>query len=208
MYDVWLEALEGKEFAGVCFLDMSAAFDIVDHSLLIQKLELYGCDSTLTQWIQSYLSDRKQCVSIDGSLSKLLSVKYGVPQGSILGPLLYTIFTNELPEVIHDHPDSSEAESWPSYSMSCKKCGALSCYADDTSYSCADSDPAQLSEKLSAKFNTISNFMISNKLKLNDEKTHLMVLTTSEKRRKGDPNNLVKLTTPKKSLILPLVRNC
>ena len=78
MCDVWLQALEGGELAGVCFLDMSAACDIVDHPLLIKKLELYGFQSNVTNWIQSYLSDRSQCVC------KLLPVKHGVPQGSIL----------------------------------------------------------------------------------------------------------------------------
>ena len=194
MYDVWLQALEGGELAGVCFLDMSAAFDIVDHPLLIKKLELYGFQSNVTNWIQSYLSDRSQCVCIDGTLSKLLPVRHGVPQGSILGPLLYTLFTNEVPEVVHDHLPRNTAR--PSYNMSCKECGSISCYADDTTYSCSDSDPVIISEKMSAKFTAISDFMINNKLKLNDDKTHLMVMTTSQKRKKGNPNDQVKITTP------------
>ena len=57
MYDVWLQSLEAKQLAGVCFLDMSAAFDIVDHSLLVKKLKLYGCEENCTNWIQSYLCD-------------------------------------------------------------------------------------------------------------------------------------------------------
>ena len=66
------------EMAGVCFLDMSAAFDIVDHSLLLSKLELYGFDSGMLAWVSSYLSNRYQCVSIDGTLSKLQYVQHGV----------------------------------------------------------------------------------------------------------------------------------
>jgi hypothetical protein len=58
MYDVWLDSLEKGEMAGVCFLDMSAAFDIVDHSLLLSKLELYGFDSGMLAWVSSYLSNR------------------------------------------------------------------------------------------------------------------------------------------------------
>ena len=119
MYDVWADAVQAKELAGVCFLDMSAAFDIVDHSILLKKLELYGFRSGVTNWVKSYLSDRTQCVSIDGRFSKLLPVRHGVPQGSILGPLLYTLFTNELPEVVHDHLNSGEADVWPNYTMSC-----------------------------------------------------------------------------------------
>ena len=102
MYDSWLQSVESGQLAGVCLLDMSAAFDVVDHELLLQKLSLYGLDDNILCWINSYLSDRSQCVIIEGSLSKLLPVNSGVPQGSILGPLFYTLFTNELPEVIHD----------------------------------------------------------------------------------------------------------
>jgi hypothetical protein len=176
MYDVWLKSLEAGELAGVCFLDMSAAFDIVNHSLLLKKLELYGFDSNVVVWISSYLADRTQCVNIDGCLSPLLPVRQGVPQGSILGPLLYTLFTNELPEIIHgdldcssqDHPDIC-----PSYSMACKSCVSLTCYADDTSYSCSSKDPAILSEKLTEKYKIISQFLVNNRLKLNDDNSLL-----------------------------------
>ena len=68
MYDVWLDCLEKYEMAGVCFLDMSTAFDIVDHPLLIRKLKFYGFDRVMLDWFSSYFSDRTQCVCIDGSL--------------------------------------------------------------------------------------------------------------------------------------------
>ena len=204
MYDTWLESLEKTEMAGVCFLDMSAAFDIVDHSLLIQKLELYGLDSSMLEWVQSYLSGRSQCVSIDSSVSRLLDVKHGVPQGSILGPLLYTLFTNELPEVIHTNCEEigveEEENTWPKYKMSCNTCGSIGCYADDTTFSCTGEDLIQLSDKLSNRFSTVSDFLVSNRLKLNDDKTNLMVMTTSQARtvRRGTikDSNLVVVRTP------------
>ena len=207
LYDVWLESLEAGELAGVCFLDhldMSAAFDIVDHTLLLGKLELYGFDSNMLRWTGSYLTGRTQAVSIDGSLSKLMPVEHGVPQGSILGPLLYTLFTNELPEIIHDHSNHQqghpEERIWPVYSMGCKSCGTVACYADDTTYSCTGSDTNQLSQKLSSQYKVLSDFLTSNQLKLNDEKTHLMVMSTSQKRRNLDEEDIVQITTPTKTI--------
>ena len=82
---------------------MSAAFDIVDHDLLLKKLQLYGFKEDAISWVGSYLSDRKQCVCIDGCLSKMLPVSTGVPQGSILGPIFFILFTNELPDIVQDH---------------------------------------------------------------------------------------------------------
>ena len=195
MCDAWLESVGEGELAGACFLDMSAAFDIVNHSLLIQKLRLYGFESNIIEWIQSYLSDRSQCVSIDGALSKLLPVRHGVPQGSILGPLLYTLFTNELPEIMHDH-SSEEPGPHPKYNMSCKQCGNTTCYADDTSFTCSDPDPVALSEKLTSMYKVISTFLASNELKLNDDNTHLIVLATNQTRRIVDPEATVEIRTP------------
>ena len=127
---------------------MSTAFDIVDHSILLQKLQLYGFRQCSLQWVESYLSERFQTVCIDGCLSKYSEVEFGVPQGSILGPLLYTLYTNELPEVVHCHQQEIFQEDNP---MMYK-------------------DPNVLSEMRSRKYEVISEFLASNRLKLNDKK--------------------------------------
>ena len=190
MYDTWLEAVEAGNMAGVGFLDMSAAFDVVDHALLLQKLALYGFQEDILDWVHSYLSGRLQCVSIEGSLSRLLPVQVGVPQGSILGPLFYTLFTNELPEVIHQHDQSS------AYHLKDKDNGSICCYADDTTFTATDSDHAALTSKLSEKYKIISEFMINNRLKLNDDKSHLIVISTSQARVRTQSCNLVEIRTP------------
>ena len=126
LYDGWVESVQEGKLAGVCFLDMSAAFDIVDHQLLLKKLELYGFNQDMLGWTSSYLADRHQAVSIDGCISRLKLVEHGVPQGSILGPLLYTLFTKELPETVHDHyqEDPRNQGDWPVFNMGCTDCGS------------------------------------------------------------------------------------
>ena len=145
MYDGWLQAVESGQLAGVCMLDMSAAFDVVDHDLLLQKLSIYGFEESLLAWTRSYLHGRSQCVVINGCLSKLLPLSTGVPQGSILGPLLYTIFTNELPEVIHTDAHAQPAglagqgdQDWPVYHLADAENGSLCCYADDSTLTCTE----------------------------------------------------------------------
>ena len=187
MYDSWVEALEHNQVTGVCFLDLSAAFDIVDHPLLLQKLKLYGFADESLNWVKSYLGGRSQSVYIEATQSKTLPVPTGVPQGSILGPLFYIIFTNELPELVHDHPPSPGKL----YNMKCDQCGTLCCYADDSSFSCASSSLDAIEDKLTTDYNTIAAFMTSNKLKLNSDKTHLMLLgTDSAWKRKLTPDSL------------------
>ena len=105
---------------------------------------------------------------LNGALSKLLPVESGVPQGSILGPLLYTVFVNELPKVLQ-RSNASELRSDQRIDKIC-------CYADDSTLSSSDSDHSELTKKLTNDFKMVSEFMINNRLKLNDDKTHLLVM--------------------------------
>ena len=176
MYDTWVEAAEKGNMAGVMMVDLSAAFDMVDHGLMLQKLELMGLDPSAVGWFRSYLNNRSQTVCIDGTLARVLDIDCGVPQGSVLGPLLYVLFTNDLPEVVHNVHD--QPLTYLSPNMQCDDCGGLVNYVDDATYSVASSNPAELSEKLSETYKCIASYMDANKLVINADKTHLLVMGT------------------------------
>ena len=88
----WRCSIDNHEVVGSVLLDLSRAFDSVNHRLLLQKLSLYGFRGGSLEWFASYLNGRQQCVAYGEELSERVIVKMGVPQGSILGPLLFTIF--------------------------------------------------------------------------------------------------------------------
>ena len=154
--DDWRRGLDNNHLVGVVLVDLSKAFDSVNHDLLLCKMDRYGIRGKEQCWFHSYLSGRKQRVVIDGELSSWRTVETGVPQGSILGPLLFTLFVNDLPTVV----------------QSCK----VMLYADDTTiyHSCQDSQ--QLQDTLVNDLSSIANWLKTNHLQMNVTKTKLLLL--------------------------------
>ena len=160
MYDRWVKAAASSQVSGVVLLDLSAAFDLADPLLLIEKLRIYGIQEDLVSWIQSYLTDRHQAVWLDHALSEFLHTEVGVPQGSNLGPLFFLIFFNDLPDSLDNDVDS---------------------YADDTSITATANTVDEISKSLTKDCEKVSGWMRANKLKLNAGKTHIMTVGTRER---------------------------
>ena len=88
--------MDGKQYSIGVFLDLSKAFDTIEHKIILKKLEIYGIRGIALQLFSSYLAGRTQFVSVDSGISNDAEIKYGVPQGSIIGPLLFIIYANDI----------------------------------------------------------------------------------------------------------------
>ena len=181
-------ALNKKKHCIAIFCDLRKAFDTVDHEILFKKLERLGiCGSTL-KWFKSYLSERKQFVSIDGVLSDLLEILIGVPQGSILGPILFLIYVNDLPE-------------WSNL--------LALLFADDTTLLASDDNIDDLILHVNSEFKKIVTFFRAHKLSLHPEKTQFILFTNSTiVKQKNIPLviNMNNHTLDNPGLIFPMKR--
>ena len=99
----WTQYVENHQSWDTVYLDLAKAFDKVAHQRLLRRLSSYGIKGALLSWITSFLTNRRQCVSIKGSTSTWKPVESGVPQGSVLGPILFIIYVNEIPEIVKSH---------------------------------------------------------------------------------------------------------
>ena len=144
----------GKQLATV-FLDFSKAFDTVNHAILLGKMEHYGIRGQVLSWFSSYLSGRTQCVEISGVRSSTGQISRGVIQGSLLGPILFTIYINDMcnsSKVLH-----------------------FIHYADDTTVFCCDKDVPNLMKVVNTELNNIDRWIISNRLSLNFSKSSFFI---------------------------------
>ena len=148
-------------------IDLTAAFDCVPHSTLMDKLSYYGLDETTMKWIRLYLNARSSFVSIGSADSRIISTPQGVPQGSVLGPLLYLLFVNE------DRDCSNQVHSQTDrlFPPDCKLCGIFPMYADDGQYQISSNNRDQNQDKLERNFWEIRNYLNANGLNVNQSKT-------------------------------------
>ena len=185
MVDTWLKHLEDGEIVAALFLDLSAGFDVINHEILLKKLQLYKFSPNTMSWFKSYLEDRFQAVQVESAVSPLLPVPYGVPQGSILGPLLFLLFINELPEVVKVTNDEGEPETEPDPNAE------VIVYADDNTPFTADKKPEVLQAKIQHEADIVSSWFQKNYMVVSSDKTKLMVVTTAANRAsKLTPNNV------------------
>ena len=169
-------AMDRGEVTSLILLDLSAAFDTVDHSIFLTRLQnWFGLDGLSLNWFTSYLSSRSQAVSINDSISAFSTLSCGVPQGSVLGPLLFTLYTTPLGSVI--------SKNSLKYHL----------YADDTQLyiSFTPTNSALCLETLTTTFTDILSWMNLNKLLLNPSKTEFLLIGTKQQRLKfSDLTNL------------------
>ena len=157
----WAYNIDSGNVNAVMFLDLKKAFDTVDHEILLNKLNAYGIKGTAGNWLRSYLNERNQKCFVNGHFSSNRLLQCGVPQGTILGPLLFLIYINDLPNcLIH-----SRARM----------------FADDTNLTYASNNIHEINHNLNEDLANVSEWLSANKLTLNQTKTEFMLIGSRQR---------------------------
>ena len=159
--DKWIQDMNDGNINLAVLLDFKKAFDVVDHDILCKKLEIYGFDNTAVSFLKSYLNERTQQVQIGNAHSEKLYIKYGVPQGSILGPLLFILYINDL----------------PIYMQNC--CTDL--YADDSTLHLSGNCYQTLQSKVQEDLHGVEEWCNDNNMFINKNKTKYMIIGTKQR---------------------------
>ena len=149
-------------------IDLQKAFDTINHEILLDKMKFMNFTKETISWFRSYLFNRKFIVNVETSFSDPADLKCGVPQGSILGPLLFLLYINDLPQAIKD-------------------CD-VRLYADDTCISFKHKNIKLIEEKLNTDFNTLCDWFLDNKLSIHfgEDKTKSIIFSPKNLRKKAD----------------------
>ena len=155
------ESIDNGKFGCGIFIDLKKAFDTVNHKILLMKLEHYGIRGFLLKWFETYLTDRKQFVFYNGVKSETLSISCGVPQGSVLGPLLFLIYINDLPNI-------SDKLSF-------------FLFADDTNIYYESNDLIEIEKTVNKELKKFSQWLNLNRLALNVGKTNFVIFRSTKR---------------------------
>ena len=158
--DDWLFNISDGNLTGVCSFDITKCFDTINHAILLKKMSFYGFKDHASKWFQSYLYKREQIVSCQNQLSGKCQLQIGVPQGSVLWPLLFLIFVNDINRHVH--------------------LGSCNLYADDTLIYCIGSNIVELKTNIQKCVTDVHEWYESNKLVINTSKSNVMILTTRQ----------------------------
>ena len=156
------QAIDNNENTLGVFLDLAKAFDTVNHEILLRKLDHYGVRGIVNKWFKNYLTGRKQIVKYKSVQSQSLTITCGVPQGSVLGPLLFLIYMNDVSR--------------------CSKKLSFILFADDTNLFYSHKNVDILYNTMNQELKNITSWLSCNKLSLNVKKTHFMVFKTKRKK--------------------------
>ena len=161
--DDWKEKIDRKNYIASVFIDLRKAFDTINHDILYNKLMNLGIEVTELKWFQSYLSKRSQRVIINDVLSDPHDINAGVPQGSILGPILFLLFINDMPTIL-------------------THC-SIEMYADDTLLYTYGKDVEKIKHALNNDLKQLENWLRLNQMHVNVSKTKVMLLHSKTKQR-------------------------